>query len=376
MGISFRPDTNKWVVRIRNKKLNIDYTKCFTSKTLAKRDELRVKAEIEAGTYMKQNENMTFAQASELYMQNVVERKCRESTKNGYIGYLNNHILPYFGEKTLCNITKFDVEDFVNQLNNTRCKHIKSTNNGIIEELTDKKLSNETINHIIFLCGAIFEYMVDSDVIAKNPVKKVNKMPKETKESVFLTAEECNKLFEVAKVKNENLYLVLLTSIVTGMRQGEVLALTWDDIDFNSNTISVNKTYSKGVLGKPKTNSSIRTVKISPKLAHLLKEHKLKAKPSNLNIVVSNEAGNYIDSRNLVNRFFKPCLKEAELKDITWHELRHSCITALAEEKVNLKSIQKQVGHSSENTTLRIYTHATEKMDSELVDALDKLFEY
>ena len=376
MGISFRPDTNKWVVRIRNKKLNIDYTKCFTSKTLAKKDELRVKAEIEAGTYMKQNENMTFAQASELYMQNVVERKCRESTKNGYIGYLNNHILPYFGEKTLCNITKFDVEDFVNQLNNTRCKHIKSTNNGIIEELTDKKLSNETINHIIFLCGAIFEYMVDSDVIAKNPVKKVSKMPKDVKESVFLTAEECNKLFEVAKVKNENLYLVLLTSIVTGMRQGEVLALTWDDIDFNSNTISVNKTYSKGVLGKPKTNSSIRTVKISPKLAHLLKEHKLKAKPSNLNLVFSNEAGNYIDSRNLVNRFFKPCLKEAELKDITWHELRHSCITALAEEKVNLKSIQKQVGHSSENTTLRIYTHATEKMDSELVDALDKLFEY
>lgn len=376
MGISYRPDTNKWVVRIRNKKLNIDYTKCFTSKTLAKKDELRVKAEIEAGTYMKQNENMTFAQASELYMQNVVERKCRESTKNGYVGYLNNHILPYFGEKTLCNITKFDVEDFVNQLNNTRCKHIKSTNNGIIEELTDKKLSNETINHIIFLCGAIFEYMVDSDVIAKNPVKKVNKMPKETKESVFLTAEECNKLFEVAKVKNEKLYLVLLTSIVTGMRQGEVLALTWDDVDFSSNTISVNKTYSKGVLGKPKTNSSIRTVKISPKLVHLLKEHKLKAKPSNLNLVFSNEAGNYIDSRNLVNRFFKPCLKEAGLKDITWHELRHSCITALAEEKVNLKSIQKQVGHSSENTTLRIYTHATEKMDSELVDALDKLFEY
>ena len=376
MGISYRPDTKKWVVRIRNKKLNIDYTKCFTSKTLAKKDELRVKAEIEAGTYMKQNENMTFAQASELYMQNVVERKCRESTKNGYVGYLNNHILPYFGEKTLCNITKFDVEDFVNQLNNTRCKHIKSTNNGIIEELTDKKLSNETINHIIFLCGAIFEYMVDSDVIAKNPVKKVSKMPKDVKESVFLTAEECNKLFEVAKVKNENLYLVLLTSIVTGMRQGEVLALTWDDIDFNSNTISVNKTYSKGVLGKPKTNSSIRTVKISPKLAHLLKEHKLKARPSNLNLVFSNEAGNYIDSRNLVNRFFKPCLKEAWLKDITWHELRHSCITALAEEKVNLKSIQKQVGHSSENTTLRIYTHATEKMDSELVDALDKLFEY
>ena len=376
MGISYRPDTKKWVVRIRNKKLNIDYTKCFTSKTLAKKDELRVKAEIESGSFMKQDENMTFAQASELYMQNVVERKCRESTKNGYIGYLNNHILPYFGEKTLCNITKFDVEDFVNQLNNTRCKHIKSTNNGIIEELTDKKLSNETINHIIFLCGAIFEYMVDSDVIAKNPVKKVSKMPKDVKESVFLTAEECNKLFEVAKVKNENLYLVLLTSIVTGMRQGEVLALTWDDIDFNSNTISVNKTYSKGVLGKPKTNSSIRIVKISPKLAHLLKEHKLKAKPSNLNLVFSNEAGNYIDSRNLVNRFFKPCLKEAELKDITWHELRHSCITALAEEKVNLKSIQKQVGHSSENTTLRIYTHATEKMDSELVDALDKLFEY
>ena len=154
MGISFRSDTNKWIVRVRNKKLNIDYTKSFSSKTLAKKDELRVKAEIESGTFMKQNENMTFKEASDLYMQNVVERKCRESTKEGYKGYLKNHILPYFGEKTLCSISKFDIEAFINQLNNKKCKHIKSTSSGIIKELTNRNLSNETINHIIFLCGA------------------------------------------------------------------------------------------------------------------------------------------------------------------------------------------------------------------------------
>ena len=376
MGISFRSDTNKWIVRVRNKKLNIDYTKSFSSKTLAKKDELRVKAEIESGTFMKQNENMTFKEASDLYMQNVVERKCRESTKEGYKGYLKNHILPYFGEKTLCSISKFDIEAFINQLNNKKCKHIKSTSSGIIKELTNRNLSNETINHIIFLCGAIFEYMVDSEVIAKNPVKKVNKMPKEVKESQFLTVDECNRLFDVAKGKDEKLYLVLLTSIITGMRQGEVLALTWNDIDFNNNLILVNKTFSKGVVGKPKTNSSIRTVKIPTKLSDLLMKYKSIVNLSELNLVFPNNNGNHIDSRNLVNRFLKPCLKIAGLKDITWHELRHSCITALAEEKVNVKTIQKQVGHSSENTTLKIYTHTTERMENELVEILDKVFIY
>ncbi|MCM1004152.1 MAG: N-terminal phage integrase SAM-like domain-containing protein [Candidatus Gastranaerophilales bacterium] len=91
----------------------MNYTKSFSSKTLAKRDETKVKAEIEAGIYMKQDEKMTFKEASELYMSNMIEGSCKETTKTSYYGYLNNHILPYLGKTPLFNITKLDCDAFV-----------------------------------------------------------------------------------------------------------------------------------------------------------------------------------------------------------------------------------------------------------------------
>lgn len=176
MGISYRNDTQKWVVRIRNKKLNIDYTKSFKSKTLANKDEIRVLAEIEAGTFMKEDNKITFKEAAELYMKNVANIHCKDTTLESYHGYLNNHITPYFAEKRLCNITKLDCDKFVKYLSEKNCTHIRRTKNGVIKVSQSKKLSNETINHIIFLSNAIFEYMIDSDIIINNPMKRVKNL--------------------------------------------------------------------------------------------------------------------------------------------------------------------------------------------------------
>ena len=147
MGIYQRKDNKKWVVRIR--KNGIDYTKTFKSKTLANQDEIRVLAEIEKGTFMKEDKTMSFKEASEIYMKNYVEVHCKASTKTGYDGYLNNHILPYFENKLLCNIDKLDVDIFKTHLINKNCKHIIMTKDGLKEETTSRKLSNQTINHIL-----------------------------------------------------------------------------------------------------------------------------------------------------------------------------------------------------------------------------------
>lgn len=372
MGIYQRKDNKKWVVRIR--KNGINYTKTFKSKTLANQDEIRVLAEIEKGTFMKEDKTMSFKEASEIYLKNYVEIHCKASTKTGYDGYLNNHILPYFGNKPLCKIDKLDIDAFKTHLINKNCKHMTMTKDGLKEETTSRKLSNQTINHVLILLHAIFEYMVDSDVIAKNPVKKVKKMSNNTPEAVFLTLEESNILLETAKIYFPKYYAILATAIITGIRQGELLALTWDDIDFKNGIMSINKTYSKGKVTSPKTKTSIRNIKLPNTLIKILKEHKLTCKNSYLNLVFPNKEGNYIDCRNLVNRFLKPCLKKAGIKEITWHQLRHSCITAMAENNINIKYIQKQAGHSSETTTLKVYTHVTEDMENQACNVLDKAF--
>lgn len=382
MGIYFRKDTGKYVVRIRNKKLDIDYTKSFPNITLAKKHEIKVKAEIMAGTFMKEDENITFEEAANLYIENVSEIHCKANTIEGYRAYLKNHILPYFQNKSLCTITKLDFDKFLKELKEKTCKSIKNTKEGIIIQDSKRKLSNETINHIMFFCNAVFEYMIDSEIINKNPVKKIKKLPSVKKEAEFLTTQESLKLLETAKEHYPKHYPLLFLSIVTGLREGEALALTWDDIDLTNNTITVNKTFSKGVLSTPKTQASNRTIKIPNALSEVLKEHKknilINAKQNNVKnpkrLVFPNKEGNYIDCRNLVNRFLKPCLKKAGLKDITWHQLRHTCITAMAENGVKIKYIQKQAGHSSHSTTLKVYSHATDTMEDEAMKTLDDIY--
>ncbi len=377
MGVSYRKDIDKWVVRIRYRKRSINYTKTFASKTLAVKDDIRVKAAIEAGTFFQQDSNMSLSEAIELYMETNIEGNKRESTIISYRGYIQNHILPYFKDKAVSEITKLNCDAFVKYLRNKLCTRVIKTNKKEIRVSTNRTLSNQTIKHILCLLGAVFEYLVDSEVIPKNPLNRVKKPKIEYKEADYLTISEVNKLLEVAKSKFSPLYYMILSvSVITGMRQGEVLALEWSDIDFKKNVISIDKTFSKGKLGKPKTLSSIRDVKIPQNLALELKKYKLYSCGNSRNLVFANQEGNYIDSRNMVNRFFKPCLRAAGLREIKWHELRHSCITILAEKMVNIKSIQKQVGHSSESTTLKIYTHATQKTDEQMIQILESAFSY
>ncbi len=373
MSIRKREDTGKYEVRIRmNGK---QYSKSFNNKRIAEQHERKIISEIENGTFQKESKEILFGKASELYMKNVAYIHCKKSSINSYEGYLNNHILPALGSKKLCDISKIDCDKFIAGLSNKRCKGVSRTKDGNLLRNKTKKLSNETINHIIVLTKAIFEYFVDAEIIFKNPMKSIKKLKSTTPESAFLTIDECNKLIKVAK-ENYSLqdYVILYFSIVTGMRQGEVLALTWKDVDLKNGVISINKSYSKGIVSTPKTKNSIRNIKIPQKLIKVLREYKLSSVNSKYNLVFSNSEGNYLDCRNLVQRFFKPCLKKAQLKDITWHQLRHSCITAMAEENVSIKYIQKQAGHSSESTTLKIYTHATQNMETKAVKVLEDAF--
>lgn len=229
MGIHYRKDTKKFIIRVRNKKLNIDYTKSFSSITLAKKHEIKIKAEIMNGTFLKQDENITFENAANLYIENVSEIHCKKVTIDGYRAYLKNHILPFFKNKTLCTITKLDFDKFLKELKEKSCKTIKNTKDGLIKQDSKRKLSNETINHIMFFCNAVFEYMIDSEIISKNPVKKIKKLPTDKKEAEFLTTQESLKLLEIAKEHYLKYYPLLFLSIITGLREGEALALTWND---------------------------------------------------------------------------------------------------------------------------------------------------
>lgn len=317
---------------------------------------------------------MTFKMASRLYLKNYVYTNCSPSTIKSYEGYLKHHIYPKFGDKALCKITKLDIDSFKAELLVTNSFSVVRKKDKITKKMLNRTLSNQTINHIINCMSAIFEYMIDSEVIMVNPTARVKRLKIIKNEPNYLDKTECLKLLKVVKEHEPYYYPLILTSIVTGMRQGETFALTWSDVDLKNGRIHLNKSYSKNILGDTKTEASRRTVNIPDVLIKCLREHKIRVQNNPKNLVFPNKEGNYINPSNIRKRVLDKCLKIANLKQVTWHQLRHSCITVLTEYGVPLKCIQKQVGHNNPQTTLNIYSHVTNAMEQQAVIALEKAF--
>lgn len=353
-SIRKRKDTGKWEIAFKDEEGRRKRLCNFKTKPEATLALAKITEEIENGTYGRINKELTFKEATEKYIEQYAKIHCKESTVSGYQGYLNNHLLPVFGHRKMINITKPQIEEFI----------------GTLKE---KGLSSETINHIIFLFGAVFEKMIDDGIIKINPVKRVKKLGAYTKKADFLTAEEIGKCLTVAKNNYPQYYVLLYTAIYTGMRQGELFALTWNDISFEDRIIKVNKSYSHGQLSTTKTDSSVRNVRICNSLMDVLKQWREEYQRNENNLVFPNANGGYLDSRNILQRFFHKCLEDAGLKKIRWHDLRHTHISLLINQNVAPQVIQKQAGHSTIKTTMDVYGHLMPSVYNSSIDAIDNV---
>ncbi len=159
---------------------------------------------------------------------------------------------------------------------------------------------------------------------------------------------------------------------MTGMRRGELLALQWGDIDWNSNQISVRRSIYRGEFVNPKSRNSIRRIVMSPILRQSLERHRLLGRKSELGLIFSNEHGLPLDPENLIKREFHPALDRAGLRRIRFHDLRHSYASLLISQGENIKFIQSQLGHASATTTLDRYGHLIPNLENDAARRLDK----
>ena len=227
----------------------------------------------------------------------------------------------------------------------------------------------------------IIENCCDNVVLPKIPYKGEDKV------QVF-TVEEQKRFMEV--IKNHKHRIEFLLTLGTGLRIGELVALKWNDIDFENGSLRVNKSIWRGYVtidGKrkyviqetaPKTPSSIREVAIPDKILEELKIHKEKQDEikerykeiyNDKSYVFANIIGEQMLSDTLSKSFAK-ALKDNGIKHVKFHSMRHSYATRLFEKGVQLKTVQKLLGHSSIEITADIYTHV---MNSEKISAVQKL---
>lgn len=314
---------------------------------------------------------------------NYIVGKVEIKTRCDYESSMRCHIKPKLGKMKLADLKGFHIQQFYNEL----------LENGSLRK-KGKGLSPKTVRNIHIALHRALEQAVNNDLIMKNPAKgaELPKLDKNTRTA--LTEEEQKNLME--KCFDHPWGTAIFLTLFSGLRLGEVLGLTWSDVDFDNNCISINKQVgriknfdesikSKTVLcsrNKTKTLSSNRKIVIASQVIEKLNKHKIaqnkhkklwKEVYNDLDLVFCREDGNYIDQTTF-RKFYIATLKKAEIEQKTFHELRHTFATRAVENNANVKAVASILGHANVTTTLNIYTHDSQKLQQETMQNLaDKL---
>ena len=361
--------------------------------------------------------DMSFADYLDYWFDNYVKMSCKYSTQLNYSHIIDNHLKPALGMYKLRSLTPLIIQEYVNQKFIAGLK--KNTLSGIMGVLS----------------GSLKYAVVPAKLLQSSPAEYV-KYPKLSAERsevnrTIISVDDFNRMMERFPKGSPYRY-ALLIGFYTGLRIGEVYALTWDDIDFKEKTLDVNKLVYKrnyGVdirevmkqkgkreeksawyFGDTKTAASVRKIKIGETLINELREYRKmqleyqmqygeyytqiykkeekdekgntiyrlidveKTVPVSLplaNLIMRKENGEFSSSDS-----FKYAARiihyELNIK-FNFHSLRHTHATKLIESGVSPKAVQARLGHENIETTLQTYVHNTESMEQNAVDIFENV---
>lgn len=249
----------------------------------------------------------------------------------------------------------------INEFGETPIKSLK-TNDIVkyIKRLEMQGFAQKTIANHKLICNLIFTYALLEEYIEINPcsVIKISKgLPKKKRTSASKQDEEII-------LNSCDVWLFPYIALLTGMRKGEILALKWQDVDFNANIIYVSKSvcyhHGKAIIKAPKTENGKRIVPLLDNLKKVLLKQKIKKD----NYIISDDGLNPL-SQKRYRTLYKKFKNETGIS-CTAHQLRHSFATFAFESGVPMKSIQNLLGHAQISTTMDIYTDFRNKS---LIDA-------
>ena len=313
--------------------------------------------------YTELNENMRFSELADWYFENYAPVELKESTAYTYKGQYNKHIAPVLG--------------------NVKVKDI--TTPKLTQIMLSYKLNPATVRKIYIVIQSIFHRGVEQGFIRESPCRNVI-LPKNRnkKKRPVLDEQQTRDFLTLLETKpwDEDVKRIIKVLLYTGMRCGECLALSWEDIDFENMTISINYNLAdvggKHYLTTPKTESSIRTIGMSEVLADILKEQKnyieelsaaIGSSFAHPEMVFTSALGNYRD-RNSLNTSFKRFLKGTGYEFLTLHQLRHCNATLLLNSGVDLKIVSEHLGHCDIGVTANIYADVLKSTKTKVADLI------
>lgn len=293
------------------------------------------------------------------------------TTMEGYIQKIDKHIKPYLGNIVLENLKPLHLQNFYSE----KLKSGKLNGEG--------GLSERTVLALHRIIHSALEQAVKWQLIVRNVAEAVEPPKAKKYQANFLDDKQTEEL--IKKAQNTDIYIPIMLAIYTGARRGEILGLSWDNVNLENGTIKIvdNLCATKNglIIKQPKTNSGIRTIAISQSLIKILKKHKIDQMKNKMrlglsycdnNMVCCYEDGHLFNPKRFSAKF-NEFLEKNNLPIVRFHDLRHSHASLLVKMGVQPKEISTRLGHSNIGITMDLYSHIYEETDREVAEMFDKL---
>lgn len=307
---------------------------------------------------------MTYKNWLNKWLTHYIKPSSKQRTFEQYSKVAQIHILPYLGDIELTDLTPFVLQKFITDL----------MTNG--NKRTGKGLSPNFVKTIL---SVIQNSLKTAHLVGYLPEYSANKIkrPKIVEKQVeCFSIQEQKKIEEAALSVKKDKYRGIILCLYTGLRIGELLALTWNDVDFEKSILSVTKTCHDGnengehirIIDTPKTENSRRQIPLSKTLVKMLKDMKRKSKCEF--VIADGEKPVFIRS---YQRTFELLLKKLKLPHKGFHSLRHTFATRALECGMDVKSLSEILGHKNATITLNRYAHSLWEHKAEMMNKLSKM---
>ncbi|MBP1950040.1 site-specific integrase [Virgibacillus litoralis] len=345
----------------------------FKTKKEAQTSAVKLEQELENGLLIDFN-NLTYHDIFNQWFSDHA-RTIKNSTKKTITSKFKIHILPRFGKLKMKDITKAYCQKMIN-------------------EIADNIAS---VNDIKIQANQVFKYALKMDIIMRNPMEHVS-IPKQQKEILsegddsqqrnYWSKGEIKQFLEITeKEVSIRDHVLFHLFIYTGARKGELLAISWDDIDFEASSIRFGKTLfqtnGEFLLQTPKTKASKRLISLDSKSLNLLRKLRIHQKEEKLSNLINIENNKFVFTRedgsplrsSYLNEKLAMLAKKHKLHKITIHGFRHTHASLLFEAGATIKEVQERLGHSDIHTTMNIYTHVTDYLKEQTATKFQKYME-
>jgi len=314
-------------------------------------------------------DRQTIAQFLDRWLEDVVKPSVRPKTHHSYAQLVRLHLSPGLGKHQLAKLTP---------------QHVQALMNA---KLSDG-LSPRTVQYLRAILRRALGQALKWGLVSRNVATLVDPPRSVQHEMRALNPGQAARLLTAAQGdRHEALYAV---AVALGLRQGEILGLRWQDVNFETGKLQVRVALQrvKGQpprLVEPKTRQSRRTIAMPRTIAAQLRAHRTRQLEEQLlagerwqgerwGLVFPSTIGTPLEARNLVTRY-KALLERAGLPDIRFHDLRHSCASLLIAQGIPARVVMETLGHSQISLTMDTYAHIFSDVQRQAADAMDRLFE-